>query len=388
MLDWLIIGGGVHGTYLSNLLLHGAGVAPAKLRVLDPFDAPLEEWRRRARACGMRYLRSPATHNIDLHILSVHRFAKTAAGRPHADYIPPYYRPSTNLFERHCAAVVRKGGLAAVRIQGRAVGVRGAGGGFAVETDRGVLAARRIILAVGPGDHLCRPVWTAALAGAGGRVRHVFDPNFRQEDLSELPETVIVGGGITAVQLALALANRLSGGITVLSRHPLRIDNLDFDPCWIGPKCLRAYVDTPYPLRREIVDRARHRGTVPEETAAAFARAADDGRVSFKVTEVRKAAPDGDRIRLDTDAGVFRADRILLATGFGSRRPGGALTDRIIENFGLETAACGYPVLDAFYRWHPRIFAAGALAELRGGPAARNIVGVRNAGREILKVVS
>ena len=28
MLDWLIVGGGVHGTHLSNILIHKFGVAP------------------------------------------------------------------------------------------------------------------------------------------------------------------------------------------------------------------------------------------------------------------------------------------------------------------------------------------------------------------------
>ena len=206
--------------------------------------------------------------------------------------------------------------------------------------------------------------------------------------MPEFPETVILGGGITAVQLAIALAAAGSGRITLISRHPLRVNNLDFDPCWIGPKCLGAYVETPYTHRREIVDRARHRGTVPEETAARFNRLAAAGRVQYRVAEVRKASWSSGRIRLGTDDGACSADRIILATGFGPERPGGLLTERMVAGLGLEIAACGYPVLDAAYRWHPRIFVTGALAELRGGPSARNIVGARNAGREILKAVA
>jgi thioredoxin reductase len=387
MLDWLIIGGGIHGTYLSNLLLTRASIPSEKLRVMDPFKTPLAAWRRRARACGMAYLRSPATHNIDLHILSVHRFAGTAAGRPHADFIPPYYRPSTGLFERHCDFVVQERGLDAVRIPGRALDIREAGNGLAVETDIGPVSTRRMILALGPGEHLCWPDWAREIRQEGGAVSHVFDPDFRREELPDRPEAVIIGGGVTAVQLALSLAREMSGRITLLSRHPLRINNLDFDPCWIGPKCLRSYAGTPYPLRRDIVDRARNRGTVPEETAAAFERLARSGRVIYRVADVRDASLDGDRIRLATDTGSCRADRIILATGFGPERPGGKLTDRMVEALDLETAGCGYPVLDDLYRWHPRIFVTGALAELRGGPCARNIVGVRNAGREILKAV-
>lgn len=388
MLDWLIIGGGVHGTYLSNLLLNRAGVPPEKLRVIDPFETPLAVWRRRARACGMRYLRSPATHNIDLHILSVHRFAKAALGRAHADFIPPYYRPSSGLFERHCNHVVRERGLDRIRILGRALDVRETGGGLSVETDAGPLSARRVILALGQGDHLCWPDWALELQRSGGPVHHVFDPDFQREKLPDHPETVIIGGGITAVQLALSFVRKMTGRITLLSRHPLRINNLDFDPCWIGPKCLRSYLGTPYPDRRDVVDGARNRGTVPEEAAEAFERLVRSGRVAYRVANVRDALLDNGRIRLATDAGsCCPVDQIVLATGFGPQRPGGKLTDRMVEALDLETAACGYPVLDDLYRWHPRVFVAGALAELRGGPCSRNIVGVRNAGREILKAV-
>jgi hypothetical protein len=215
----------------------------------------------------------------------------------------------------------------------------------------------------------------------------VFDPDFRRGAMSAARETVILGGGITAVQLALALAGQTAGRITLISRHPLRINNLDFDPCWIGPKCLGSYVETPYAFRRGIVDGARHRGTVPEETAAAFDSLTGSGRARYRVADVRDASWASGRIRLMTDDGPFCADRIILATGFGPERPGGGLTDRMVAGLGLDTAACGYPILDAAYRWHPRIFVTGALAELRGGPCARNIVGARNAGREILKAV-
>lgn len=385
MLDWLIIGGGVHGTYLSNLLLHEAGVPVKRLAVLDPFEVPLTAWRRRARACGMPYLRSPATHNIDLHILSIHRFAQTGEGRPYADFIPNYYRPSTLLFERHCDHVVRVRALARVRVGGRAREIRETAGGLTVATDAGDLEARRVILAIGPPERMSWPDWAVALRRAGAPVSHVFDPAYQRPEHPDALQTVIIGGGITAVQTALALAPLASRRITLLSRHPLRVHNLDFDPCWIGPKCLRSFVETPYDGRRTIVDAARHRGTVPGEAAAAFQRLIRDGRVDFRVACVREASWREGRVRLSADEGAWDAERVILATGFGPERPGGDLTDRMTRDLGLKTAACGYPVLDDAYRWHPRIFVTGALAELRGGPCSRNIVGARNAGREILR---
>jgi Fe2+ or Zn2+ uptake regulation protein len=46
MLDWIIVGGGIHGTYISNCLVKSQGVDPEKLVVVDPHDAPLSVWKR------------------------------------------------------------------------------------------------------------------------------------------------------------------------------------------------------------------------------------------------------------------------------------------------------------------------------------------------------
>jgi len=78
--------------------------------------------------------------------------------------------------------------------------------------------------------------------------------------------------------------------------------------------------------------------------------------------------------------------RIVLATGFEERRPGGAWLDDAIDRLGLPCSACGYPLVDGALRWHPRIHVSGALAELEVGPAARNIAGARMAAERIAAV--
>jgi len=44
MLEWLIIGGGVQGTFISHYLTAVAGVPRERLRVLDPEPEPLARW--------------------------------------------------------------------------------------------------------------------------------------------------------------------------------------------------------------------------------------------------------------------------------------------------------------------------------------------------------
>jgi len=58
MIEWLIIGGGIHGTYLSNLLTSETDVSPDDIRVLDPHDRP--PW-----SCGIG-MRTRAAWNISV----------------------------------------------------------------------------------------------------------------------------------------------------------------------------------------------------------------------------------------------------------------------------------------------------------------------------------
>jgi len=82
---------------------------------------------------------------------------------------------------------------------------------------------------------------------------------------------------------------------------------------------------------------------------------------------------------------VVEAERVLLATGFSARRPGGTMVDDLVASASLPCARCGYPIVDAALRWHPRAYVSGPLAELELGPAARNIAGARRAANRIVQ---
>jgi len=88
-LDWLIVGGGVHGTHLSHGLVNRAGVAPDRVRVRHPREHPLETFWRVTSATGMRDLRSPGVHHADLHSYALRRFAKQGAGKRLARFVCP-----------------------------------------------------------------------------------------------------------------------------------------------------------------------------------------------------------------------------------------------------------------------------------------------------------
>ncbi|MEJ2475768.1 MAG: hypothetical protein P8Y74_18080, partial [Desulfobacterales bacterium] len=128
--------------------------------------------------------------------------------------------------------------------------------------------------------------------------------------------------------------------------------------------------------------------SLPGEIFEELRTALDEKSLGFQKSRIRSAVPDGDRIRLDTDTGTVWADTVVLATGFRSNRPGGDFIDQIIEEFGLQCGPCGYPIVGEDLRWAANIFVTGPLGELQLGPCARIIIGARNAGRHLLKVLT
>ncbi len=385
MLSWLIIGGGLHGTYLSRLLTARLSIAPHRLRVVDPHARPLAVWRRRTLNCGMTHLRSPATHNIDLGIMSLHHFVRGRGGPSAADFIPPYYRPRLALFNAHCDAVIEENGLDELRLEGWALSAQPVNGGLRVETTNGDLTTKRLVLATGSADTICWPDWAVNLRGAGARVDHIFDTGFRRLQMRDDGDRItVVGGGISAAQSALALVKQMGRPVRLLSRHPLAESQFDFDPCWIGPKCLTDFNRQPYKQRRTIVDAARLPGTLPSEVLQELQAALRRGEVTLITGEIEAARYHAGRIQLTVAGEHLETDRIILATGFTPTRPGGALVDQLIARFGLPVTPEGYPVVDRSLAWNARIYVTGALAELQVGPCARNIVGIRNAGRLLL----
>ena len=384
MLEWLIIGGGIHGTYLANLLTHLPGLERHQVRILDPHPGLLTAWERNAANCGMAYLRSPATHHIARPILSLYRYAQTRGALVRPMFTPPYNRPSLKLFQNHCRHVIAANRLEELHVHGRARAVKKDGCGLVVESDGPSLRARRLLLAVGMSEQPCWPAWAHALKIEGARIAHVFDADFTRAEWTQDRRTIVVGGGISAVQTALKLASETGGRVHLLSRHAPRESQYDFNPCWIGPKCLRAFYRTEPPQRRATIDQARIAGSLPGEVLASLNRALSANRIGFSEGQCQGARLTSGGVRLQTSAGVLEADQVILATGFRPRRPGGAMIDRLVREFDLKCNPCGYPLLGDDLRWAENIYATGPLAELQVGPCARNIVGARNAGRILL----
>ncbi|MFV9503413.1 MAG: FAD/NAD(P)-binding protein [Oscillochloridaceae bacterium umkhey_bin13] len=378
MLDWLIIGGGIHGTHMALVLTQRAGVAPERLRILDPHDTLLAQWERCTAATGMSHLRSTLVHHLALDPHDLWNFARRN-GASESQFRGPYRRPALELFCAHCQHQLTTYGLEQVHLRGWASGLIRTAQGWCVETDQGSVAARNVLLALSLGEQPRWPPWATDLREAGAAVHHVYAP---AEPVAAGPDTVVIGGGISAAQVALALAEAGSGRVILLMRHPIRCEDFDSPAGWVGPKELRGFHDEPdLRRRRAMIAGARRPGSMPSDVVRALHRAERQGLLGVQRGEVQQAIRMADgRIQLRVPGQTIVTQRVVLATGFTTERPGGAWLDQAIAAHELPVAACGYPVVGPDLAWAPGLYVTGGLAELMLGPVARNIAGARHAG--------
>ena len=381
-LDWLIVGGGIHGVHIAARLIGEADVAGERVRIVDPADRLLARWRTCTATTGMTHLRSPSVHHLDLDPWSLQCFAGKLESRKPDLFAPPYHRPALALFNAHCDQVVETFGLADLHIQDRATKCSVDCDGVGVRLSSGrELEARNVVLAIGTSE---QPEWPAWAPRSHDRVHHVFEPGFAGWPSSR--ETVaVVGGGISAAQVALRLIGE-GHQVHLISRHALRQHQFDSDPGWLGPKLMDSFSrETDLGRRRAMIAEARHKGSVPPDIHRALRRVMAGDQLRWYESDVTRLTVWRDEIQLRLAIGaVLEVERVLLATGFASSRPGGAMVDEMIASASLPCARCGYPVVDSALRWHPRIHVSGPLAELELGPASRNIAGAQRAGDRLI----
>lgn len=379
MHDRIIVGAGVHGLTLALWLVQQQKARPEDLLLLDAAGGPLAAWSRRAAATGMSHLRSPVVHHLGADPYALLRFARGAPGD--GILLEPYKRPHVSLFAAHTARLLAETGLDTRILPAEARALRRRGAAWVVETDRGALDARRVTLAPGPPPALRWPDWAQGLPRA--QVQHIFDPTFSRAALAG--RVAVVGGGISAFQLALSLAG--TADPVLVQRRPTRVHTFDADPGWLGPKYQEPFLREPdLTVRRRWITQARYTGSVPEEVDRAARLAHSNGRLTRRRGEVQRVdvRPDGRLTLHFTEGPTLAVDQLVLATGFAPQRPGGALVDALVAEAGLPVAPCGGPRLDGGLRWAPGLTVMGGLAELQVGPIARNIAGARVAAARIL----
>ena len=425
MLDWLIVGGGPHGIHMACRLLD-RDIHPEKIAILDPHAEPLARWKHHTHNTGMLHLRSPRVHNLDVDPLSLELHAETeafiAAKRllreenpaRERDFIAPYSRPSLRLFTHHVQSLIDAKALMRLWKSAQARSLQALDRGYRVQTHAGEqIEAENIVLALGAGDHLNWPQWAIQFKSqkAEANIQHIFAPDFQREQIAETDDVAIVGAGISAAQLALALREaNPHRRIFLVSRHFLRKEDFDSDPGWLGPTLLKAFhSEKCYAKRRTMIREARHRGSLAKEVTDRLREATlRDKTINLELAKIGAVVHEPTRrklqlhlypFELDTteyedtgdlvfqlseNAEILEVDAVVLATGFESRRPGGRFLDEAIRSMNLPTAEDGFPIVNRHLGWRRGLFVMGPLAELEVGPASRNLSGARMAADRII----
>ena len=159
-LDWLIVGGGIHGVHIAARLIGEAGVESDRLRIVDPGKRLLERWRMCTETTGMTHLRSPSVHNLDLNPWSLMRYAGKRKKRPSGLFAPPYNRPNLSFFNAHCDKVIQDFDLSGLHIRARVQTCQVDCDGVVVGLSSGEqLSAANIVFAIGAGDQPLWPEW-------------------------------------------------------------------------------------------------------------------------------------------------------------------------------------------------------------------------------------
>ena len=425
----VIVGGGPHGLALLSALHEksfaftqfsdtayqtrvgfGSLSKIGSVCVVDPGSAFLDEWHKRFEALDIQHLRSPALAHPKAHEPhALVNFAVREGRTGELHHVPEATSqrlttdgnsqqplllglPSTALFRDFCADLAE--GLPHQWLRGKATRVHKdeVTGKFHVhysthDNKARVIIADAVALATGPSGQANIPEPFRPLVGMGS-VSHTSDL-FRRGALpytraigDRASRVLVVGGGLTAVQAALAA---LKGGSRVVlrSRRPLRTRAYDIAKDWLDVRHMNR-------LRFEFLS------THPEERALFARQAVQGGSVPESyMRELYHIADTTDWLEIQTDEDVERCDVSPPDQHRGSVRVNGEEFDHVILATGISNAPLqlplyqgiqaelgapdidGLPHVDESLRWAEGhdLFVLGANAVLELGPGALNLMG-------------
>ena len=389
-----IIGGGIHGCAIASRIIREVPSAAKHLVILDRAPQPLLAWQRKTERQGMAFLRSPAVHHIGSDSLGLVEYARTQNRT--TELAPPYSQPSVGLFHDFCLHEVETQHLRQSYHRFDVAELRWDKGSgrfpFRIISlkDEGFRAAC-VILAIGTDDCIYMPPDLNLFKRRFPEsIVHSSEFDLHKTIQKVIPSKfVIVGGGLTAATLAKNLTD-LDAEVAMITRKPLKIQQFDFEPSWLGPKALRKFSNEPnWEERRKIVQQARGEGSVTPEIAEALTKSRADEkfhlRTGVKILQINRDS----RLQVKTtESTINDVDLVVLATGYRFDLHRYRFLSNLTRRHEIPML-CGLPRLDRELQLLPvkNLFGSGAIAQLQIGPAAGNIAGVALAYERIREKV-
>ncbi len=379
-----IIGGGIHGVSIALRLLREAPTAARHLAILDRHPKPLTQWQRKTERQGMTFLRSPTVHHITPDALGIVEYAERHNRT--SELAPPYAQPSTQLFWDFCNVVLAELMEHQVYYQFEVAKLRwdkGAGS-FPfrlISTGNEGFRSRCVILAIGTDDCAYIPPefirWQRLYPD---RILHASEFSVSEEFGTSPAKIVVVGGGLTAGTLARSLSEE-GHDVALMARKPLRTEQFDFPPVWLGPKALAEFAsEANFQRRYEIIQQNSGQGSITPDIMAALMEAPNI--VLYPETCIhniveKKKYPSAQGLQIETTRNtITNVSRVILATGYQFNLHRYRFLKELITQHQVPLVR-GLPRLDDDLQLHPiqDLFGSGTIAQLQIGPAAGNIAG-------------
>ena len=390
-----IVGGGIHGVSIALRLLREMPTAAKQLAIVDRHPQPLTQWRDKTKRQGMTFLRSPAVHHISPDALGIVEYAERHNRT--SELAPPYAQPSTQLFWDFCNAALAELTQHQVYYQFEVAKLRwdkGAGQ-FPfrlISTNDEGFRSRCVVLAIGADDCIyVPPAFTQWQCQFPDKVIHASQFSVLAVEETPPAKIVIVGGGLTAGTLAKSLSEH-GHSVALIARKPLRTEQFDFPPVWLGPKALAEFTSESLHFRRryEIIQQSRGEGSITPDIMETLIKAPNIDL--YPETCIRNIVSvdkkkQAQHLKVETTQGVIpEVSRVILATGYQFDLHRYGFLKELVTQHKVPLIR-GLPCLDDDLQLHPveNLFGSGTIAQLQIGPASGNIAGANLAYERLRK---
>lgn len=379
-----IVGGGIHGVSIALRLLREIPTAAKQLAIVDRHPQPLTQWREKTKRQGMTVLRSPAVHHISPDALGIVEYAERHNRT--SELAPPYAQPSTQLFWDFCNAALAELTKHQVYYQFEVAKLRwdkGAGQ-FPfrlISTNDEGFRSRCVVLAIGTDDCIyVPPAFTQWQRRFPDKVIHASQFSVLAVEETPPAKIVIVGGGLTAGTLAKSLSEHRHS-VALIARKPLKIEQFDFPPIWLGPKALAEFSgETDFQRRYDVIQQNRGEGSITPEIMETLMSASNidlyPETCILNIVATGKC-PSVQSLKIETTRGTITdVSHVILATGYQFDLQRYRFLKELVTQHKVPLIR-GLPLLDTDLQLHPveNLFSSGTIAQLQIGPAAGNIAG-------------
>ena len=389
--------------------------------VMDPGETFVESWNKRFEALGIEHLRSPAFLHPEafepsalLHFAvregrldelhNVPQWASRLATEDMSSQEPLLHGlPSTALFRDFCASLAAKHPHQWLRGKATQIHRDESTGQFRVSYQRkcktaGLVVADAVVLATGPTGVLNIPEAFLPFMHSG-RVTHTesllsHGKPLAQQCVGKLKgaRVLVIGGGLTAAQAALAAVNSGCSRVVLRSRRPLQTRTYDLSGAWLdqrhSTRLRNEFLNICAEERKAMVKEAVQGGSVPESYMLQLRRlATTSGSLELQVdTDIDQSVVSDFEGRLRVNGEMF--DQIILATGASTTLTQSPLYQQVIADFGAPTLD-GFPKVDGSLRWvdDDDLFVVGANAVLELGPGALNLMGAMRGAKIVAEAL-